>query len=66
MKRRLLFATKVGGQLYMCEGGRKEKGGKGQYVPSRTVTSWYFQFSNLEAVVVSVEQLLAHAADVYD
>ena len=22
-------------QLYMCEGGRKEKGGKGQYVPSR-------------------------------
>jgi len=36
-KRRLLFATKVEGQLYMCEGGRKEKGGKGQYVPSRTL-----------------------------
>ena len=34
-KRSLLFPTKVGGQLYMCEGGRKEKGGKGQYVPSR-------------------------------
>jgi len=27
-KRSLLFATKVGGQLYMCEGGRKEKGGR--------------------------------------
>ena len=36
-KRRLLFATKVAGGSYMCEGGRKEKGGKGQYVPSRTV-----------------------------
>ena len=23
----------------MCEGGRKEKGGKGQYVPSRTEPS---------------------------
>jgi len=23
----------------MCEGGRKEKGGKGQYVPSRTLTN---------------------------
>jgi len=34
-KRRLLFATKVAGGSYMCEGGRKEKGGKGQYVPSR-------------------------------
>jgi len=40
-KRRLLFATKVGGQLYMCEGGRKEKGGKGQYVPSRTRVRLY-------------------------
>jgi len=36
-KRRLLFATKVAGGSYMCERGRKEKGGKGQYVPSRTV-----------------------------
>jgi len=36
-KRRLLFATKVAGGLYMCEGGRKEKGGKGQYVPSRKI-----------------------------
>ena len=37
MKKIVICHQSGGAAIYMCEGGRKEKGGKGQYVPSRTL-----------------------------
>jgi len=46
---KLVISHQSGGAaIYMCEGGRKEKGGKGQYVPSRKLTFPWIDRDSLE------------------